>query len=196
MGEVACKKNSQGISLAVPLSEGDEELKIGNPGHVSLIINESLRTSWLLFWLYDTYNVCVGGKFEVRVHDNVCPLDEQDVLGVFRPEAQNTAIIISKKAFDATSRNEETKGTQPSFSSLSNAMEEDKEVRPRSAAAYIPHSARAGYFLQEGGNPLPEIPCRDREEREERRRICRALPEGLPRYSLDTIGRAKVQIGK
>ena len=85
----------------------------------------------------------------------VCPLDEQDVLGVFRPEAQNTAIIISKKAFDATSRNEETKGTQPSFSSLSNAMEEDKEVRPRSAAAYIPHSARAGYFLQEGGNPLP-----------------------------------------
>ena len=84
------------------------------------------------------------------------------------------------------------------LSSLSNAMEEDKEVRPRSAAAYIPHSARAGYFLQEGGNPFP-VPSQqrgDREEREERRRICRALPEGLPRYSLDTIGRAKVQIGK
>ena len=73
-------------------------------------------------------------------------------------------LIMSKKAFDATSQNEETKGTHSS-----SVSEQKKRGGPSILRIRIPHSVRAGYFLKERGNPLPvhvEIMKKERRERD------------------------------
>ena len=72
-----------------------------------------------------------------------------------------SSIIRVERAFDATSENEETKETR-SFVS-------DKKKRRRRSAVRIPHSGRAGYLLQGGGNPFLLVP----EWKWERKRNCR-----------------------